>query len=265
MQKYEFLLLLLSIWLIKSQRTHKAYWNSIHRLFRCSFYFGVGFFSRKRRMHKWCRKVDEASESRYIVGARFRLWGELPNNQIQINENDFILNFSIPGIHETSPLVVQASPRSTWVKYNSQGNLSETRKMHPIEIVCHRNEINEFRTTVLCSNCRGKYQNWFTTIHPEYLTSRVAVPPQIYFINSSFGFVCSLNCSIYLSRTPHRFHVCLNCGTVWHRNINAGNNMFCNTIDILSGRPLHANFARTARAPPSPPCRQRRPADEQRQ
>lgn len=49
--------------------------------------------------------------------------------------------------------------------------------------------------------------------------------------------------------SPHRFQICPNCKTVWHRDINAGNNMFRNAMDALSGRPLHENFKRSTQKP----------------
>lgn len=70
--------------------------------------------------------------------------------------------------------------------------------------------IDEFRTTKLCSNC------------PEH------VP-------------------VVTSKSPHRFQVCPNCKTVWNRDINAANNILQNGLIMHANqrhKELHKNFQR---------------------
>lgn len=120
-------------------------------------------------------------------------------------------------------------------------------------------EINEFRTTVLCSHCRGNYNSYFTyPTHFSKFYEYMAISHHMF----CFFFV-SITAFAYPEATPHRFQVCHGCGTVWHRDVNAGNNMFRNAIALLSGLALHPNFSRRVRAPPRP--RRRRPAQRQQQ
>lgn len=46
------------------------------------------------------------------------------------------------------------------------------------------------------------------------------------------------------SRSPKRYQFCLNCGTNWNRDVNAGNNILYVGLQNLLQREVHPNFQR---------------------
>lgn len=57
--------------------------------------------------------------------------------------------------------------------------------------------------------------------------------------------LCS-NCHAILrtSRLPHRYQFCPECGSMWNRDVNAGNNIIYVALCALRNEPLHRNFIR---------------------